>query len=75
MKALCIIKSELYSITSNPQYGIKTVGILTVPSACWLFSNKAATMRGSAKAEPFSVCKSCVFLSAVLYLSFNRLAW
>lgn len=42
------------SMRSKPQYGTKALGI-RMPSGVWLFSNKAATMRGKAKAEPFSV--------------------
>ena len=42
------------SIISNPVYGTNAFGI-RIPSGVWLFSSKAATMRGSASAEPFRV--------------------
>jgi len=52
---------KLQLITSNPQYGTKTSGIF-IPSGVWLFSGKAATIRGNANALPFKVCASCGFL-------------
>ena len=51
------------SIISNPQYGTSAFGI-RIPSGVWLFSSKAATIRGRANADPFNVWQSSVFLSA-----------
>src|SRR5664280_2307774 len=65
----------IYSIISNPVYGINTLGIL-IPASVWLFSSIAATIRGKASALPFSVCARRVCLSPFsLNLHFNRLAW
>lgn len=44
-----------------PMYGRSTSGTTTVPSACWLFSRMAMTMRGSARPEPLSVCTNSGF--------------
>lgn len=54
----------IYFIMSKPQYGINAFG-MRMPSGVWLFSSKAATMRGKANAEPFKVWQSSVFLFAV----------
>ena len=42
-----------------------------MPSGVWLFSSRAATMRGRASEEPLSVCASRVFLSASLVAEFQ----
>lgn len=48
-----VIENQL--ILSKFKYLCNTSGIKT-PSAVWLFSNNAATIRGNANAEPFNVC-------------------
>jgi hypothetical protein len=47
-----------------------------MPSAVWLFSSKAAKIRGKASVLPFRVCAGCVFLPvSSLNRSFSRVAW
>lgn len=53
-----------YLMMSNPQYFTRASGIL-MPSGVWLFSNRAAMMRGRARAEPLRVWQSSFFLPSV----------
>ena len=57
---------------SKPVYFLRHSGTM-MPSGVWLFSSSAATMRGRARAEPFSVWQMlgvavilvCVFVANV----------
>jgi hypothetical protein len=44
-----------YPIFSAPTYRAIASGSSTLPSGCWYVSNSAASVRGNAKPEPFSV--------------------
>ena len=48
----CEDSSHVHQILAAPKYGCNTLGKL-IPSASWLFSNKAASMRGKAIELPF----------------------
>jgi len=51
--ALC---SYFFSKRSRPpMYGLNTLGIVTLPSACWLFSNRGIRTLGEAIAVLFRV--------------------
>lgn len=52
-----------YPIILNPVYLCSAFG-MRMPSGVWLFSKRAATIRGSASEEPFRVCASWIRLSA-----------
>ncbi len=59
-----------------PMYGTSTSGTRTVPSACWKFSRMAATVRPTARPDPFSVCaNSGLAPAAGRYLIWARRAW
>src|SRR5574344_1103116 len=56
-----------------PIYGLKLSGILTLPSACKLFSKNAISIRGGATTVLFSVCAKYLPFSPFT-LIFNLLA-
>lgn len=51
-------REEGYRIRSKPVYEWRASGRAMVPSACWLFSRRAARMRGKARLLPLRVCTS-----------------
>jgi hypothetical protein len=57
------VYERFYCIMSQPMYGCNAAG-MRIPSGVWLFSNKAATIRGKANAEPLSVWHNVTFLSS-----------
>ena len=55
-----VLNSCVQSMMSKPVYGCSALG-MRMPSGVWLFSSRAATIRGRASAEPLRVWQSSVF--------------
>src|SRR5260363_124819 len=49
------------SCSNRPREGRSAAGMVTAPSAFWAFSRSAASVRPTARPEPFKVCTHSVF--------------
>lgn len=64
------------TITSSPpMYCRKTAGTVTLPSAFWLFSRMATSVRPTANPEPFKVWQSSVLFLSLRKRACIRRAW
>jgi soluble lytic murein transglycosylase-like protein len=58
-----------------PMYGRRTAGMVTLPSACWLFSRMATSVRPTARPEPFRVWQSSGLFLSLRKRACMRRAW